>query len=958
MRSKIYAIVMMLFISVVAVAQNYTVSGVVSDENNQPLPGVTVAVKNSDKGTTTDFDGKYSLNVNQGDVLVFSYVGYETQEKLADGSSMLNTSMRAGMVLDEVVVVGSRGEARMAVDTPVPVDVFDVQQITAAAPSQNLNQILNYVAPSFSSNTQTISDGTDHIDPASLRGLGPDQVLVLVNGKRRHTTSLINVNGTFGRGSVGTDLNAIPTAAIDKIEVLRDGAAAQYGSDAIAGVINIKLKDNVDVLDVNVSSGAYFSKNSNSLKGGYDGEDVTASVNYGVGLGKNGGYINFTGDFENRSDFNRMGAYEGQIFNGFNSIEWVAYNSGENLADLSLEEVKFYAQGVNHFSSELKNAISSAGSLNDISAILSNPSGPIDFTEAELSARGMTREDFVMRVGQSALRGGRFFANMSLPLDEKGTEVYGFAGFSMRKGNAAGFYRLPTQNRTFTAQYINGFLPEINSDVVDKSVSVGIKGMIGDWHVDLSNTYGGNSFMFGVSNSFNASQGTNSKTSFNSGGHAFNQNTTNLDFSKKYDFFEGFNVAAGLEHRLENYQIIEGETSSWATYDVNGSVITSSDQVTPTDFFGRARPGGAQVFPGFRPENALSKFRSSVAAYTDIEADITEAFLLSGALRFENYPDFGNTLNYKLAGRVKLSDDLRFRAAVNTGFRAPSLHQKHFNSTSTLFVDGIPNEVGLFANDSKVAQLIGIPELKQETSASVSAGFTAQVPEANLKLSIDGYFIAIEDKVVLTGTFTPSTPELEFLFEQAGATKAAFFANAIDTNTKGIDVTLTHQANLNDTWRLKNEVAGTFSETLQVDDIHASQLLADADQVDTYFNEQARIYLEDAVPGSKITMSNTLSSNKWNVNLRNTYFGETVEATNVVSRQQVYASKVVTDLAIGRNLGDNFKLTVGANNLFDVYPDGTEGANSSSGRFLWSRTSPQFGYGGRFVFAKLGLTIK
>ena len=241
MKLKIYFLTTLFFVSLSALAQSYQVSGKVIDGDNEPLPAVTIVVKGTTNGASSDFDGNYSMQVNQGDVLVFSFVGFDDQEVVMDGSATVNVTMASGVELDEVVIVGTRNKNRTAIDTPVPVDVIDITELLASSPQVNLNQILNYVAPSFSSNTQTISDGTDHIDPASLRGLGPDQVLVLINGKRRHTSSLVNVNGTFGRGSVGTDLNAIPTAAIARVEVLRDGASAQYGSDAIAGVINIVL---------------------------------------------------------------------------------------------------------------------------------------------------------------------------------------------------------------------------------------------------------------------------------------------------------------------------------------------------------------------------------------------------------------------------------------------------------------------------------------------------------------------------------------------------------------------------------------------------------------------------------------------------------------------------------------------------------------------------------------------
>ena len=315
MKTKIYSFLVMLLFTVSSYAQSYEVVGTVTDSDNQPLPGVSVSVKGTTKGTSTDFDGKYTLQVNNGEVLLFTFVGFETEQVTLSGQSTINITMKSGLELDEVVVVGSRNPNRTATDTAVPVDVIDVTELVTAGPQVNLNQILNYVAPSFTSNTQTISDGTDHIDPASLRGLGPDQVLVLINGKRRHNSSLVNVNGTFGRGSVGTDLNAIPAASIQRIEVLRDGAAAQYGSDAIAGVINIVLKKSTNELTLNVTTGANFSENSNSQTGGVDGETTNVSANYGVGLGEKGGFINFTGDFDVREEYNRMKEWEGNVFN-------------------------------------------------------------------------------------------------------------------------------------------------------------------------------------------------------------------------------------------------------------------------------------------------------------------------------------------------------------------------------------------------------------------------------------------------------------------------------------------------------------------------------------------------------------------------------------------------------------------------------------------------------------------
>ena len=944
-----------LMLSFSTFAQRSNVEGVVTDSEQQPLPGASISVEGTDRGAITDFEGKFSIEVEEGETLVFSYVGFQPKKVTFSGNTSINVALQAGEQLDDVVVIGSRSPGRTSVNSAVAVDVFDVQELAEASPQVNLNQILNYAAPSFTSNTQTISDGTDHVDPASLRGLGPDQVLVLINGKRRHTSSLINVNGTFGRGSVGTDLNAIPAAAIDGIEVLRDGAAAQYGSDAIAGVINIKLKDQTNKLNINVTSGAHFSKNAESQTGGVDGESTNVSASYGLDLGERGGYINFSGDFDVREDYNRMKEWEGNVYNKFNTVERVASNDGYDIANLLDDDVSDVIQYGNQAGFNL-NQNATKGQLQDV---LSE-----DNTEAELDARDQVRSDFNMRVGQSRLRGGRLFINFALPVDDKGTEVYSFGGISSRDGNAAGFYRLPNQSRTFTPIYPSGFLPEINSKIKDESLSAGIRGTINDWNVDFSHTYGENSFLYVIGNTSNASLQSSSPTIFDAGGFSFSQNTTNFDASKFFnDVAQGLNVAFGGEHRLETYEIVAGEEASYAQYTDAGEVITLSTQNPSEDFFGRPRPGGAQVFPGFSPNNEINRNRSSVAGYLDVELDATEEWLLSFASRFEDYSDFGSTINFKFATRYKLTDNLNLRGSANTGFRAPSLHQLNFNSTATIFdQNGDPQEVGTFSNDSRAAELLGIPQLKEETSRSVSVGFTGEIPEANLTFTTDAYWIGIDDRVVYTGQFEGpgEGTELDNILRQANAGAASFFVNAIDTESRGFDFVLTHKANLGANARLITDLSGTLSQTRQVGDINASELLREANQVDTYFPEDSRVYLEEAVPRTKINLSNNLTFNNFNIFLRNVYFGEVTEATTVVENQQVFDPKVVTDLSVGYVFSSALSFTVGANNIFDIYPDRAkeEFGNRSGGRFDFSRRAQQFGVGGRYLFARMAITIQ
>ncbi|MFT6936555.1 MAG: iron complex outermembrane receptor protein, partial [Saprospiraceae bacterium] len=572
MSQKIYLLFICLLLSASTFAQK-TVSGTITD-GVEPLIGASIIVKGYSMGAITDFDGMYSLEVPKGaTTMVISYVGYTTQEVAIGEGGTIDITMSEGQDLEQVVIVGSRSGGRTKLETSVPVDIIDIKSISAAGGQTTVNSILNFVAPSFSSNTQTISDGTDHIDPASLRGLGPDQVLVLINGKRRHTTALVNVNGTFGRGNVGTDMNSIPVGAIERIEVLRDGAAAQYGSDAIAGVINIILRDDYG-LNVQVGTGAYMSKNSED---GMDGEAVQLSMNYGMPVGEKGGYLNLTANYDDRNHTNRMKEFSGKIFSGYNNPNYT-------------------------------------GDPGD------------DITESELAARNLTRSDFNMRVGQSAVTNGGLMLNSEIPLNETST-LYFFGGLTYRNGQAAGFYRLPYQERTVTDIYPNGFLPEIHSNIYDQSFAAGVRSKVGNWDIDLSNTYGKNTFGYQINNTLNASLEAASPTSFNAGGFSFMQNTTNFDVSQYFETVaSGLNVAFGAEFRLENYAISAGEEGSYANYGLasqyftnGGDTLLINNNSGPINTVfgpnGSARPGGSQVFPGFSPGNEVNALRNSVAAY-------------------------------------------------------------------------------------------------------------------------------------------------------------------------------------------------------------------------------------------------------------------------------------------------------------------------------------------------------
>ena len=1004
------------------------VTGSVKGKDGSALPGVNVTIKGTSKSTQTGFDGNFSIDASAKSTLVLSFIGFETKEIDVNGRSSIAVIMQDGdTTLQEVVLIGSRNPKRVVTESAVPVDVIDLKTISSQGPQTNLNQILNMVAPSFTSNTQTVADGTDHLDPAQLRGLGPDQVLVLVNGKRRHTSALVNINGTPGRGSVGTDLNAFPTFAVEKIEVLRDGASAQYGSDAIAGVINIKVKKDTKKLDIALFGGSNYSKGANDHRGGNDGNNVQLDLNYGIGLGKAKSFLNATVSLQMRDITRRANDFDGTLFNAFNAIEQRALNNGLNINSLYgnitntpntaqiISAIKTYAPQVAYFSAATQASIQGATTITQMQGLLGG-----DVSDNELQYRGLERRDFNMRIGQSSLRSAQVFLNAAFPISDN-VELYAFGGTSNRTGESAGFYRKPNTARGNTALYPNGYLPQINSNIKDVSIAAGFRGKaFENWNFDVSNTFGKNSFIYTIDNTSNASLKQFSKTEFDAGSLKFYQNTANIDLSRKFDVLSGFNVAFGGEARQENFKITPGEPDSYLQYDINGKEVTPTllSNLYQTDFFGARMPGGSQVFPGFRAANNTDKGRQSTALYADLELDVTKKWLVNAAVRMENYSDFGNTKNYKIASRYKITDNINLRGAISTGFRAPSLHQLYFNSTSTQTVGGVAFQIGTFSNDSAPAQILGIPNLKQEESQSASIGFTAKIPAANLTITADAYMIKIKDRVILTdsftrpiGTFLVGTPqyELQKQFDSAGATAATFFANAIDTKSSGIDVVITHKINIGTNTSLKSDFAATFSQTSQDGDIKASPILAANNQINNYYSERSRVFLEEAVPRVKANLSNTLTYKKVDFFVRNVYFGKVtdpntadvngdgvigaiiVNGNAVENEHPIWGAKIITDFTVGFEVVKHVKLVVGANNIFDIYPDTNLGPISakrptnysatgtvnplvtgldtsgniaynatpvsvdlqSNQQFVYSRNVSQFGQNGRFVFARL-----
>ncbi|MCX6174626.1 MAG: TonB-dependent receptor [Ignavibacteriales bacterium] len=855
-----YAIFSILFIfTSVQYSQQNTLRGTVKDNDGSPLIGVNIYLKGTKIGTNSDKFGKYALKYNSPeDVVVFSMVGYKKQETKTSGKTELDIVLQEGVELSEIFVVGTRSYNRSSTESPVAIDVLDLKDAATRFGQSDMNQILQYVAPSFNSNRQSGADGADHIDPATLRGLGPDQTLVLINGKRRHQSSLVNMFGSRGRGNTGTDLNAIPLSAIDRVEILRDGASAQYGSDAIAGVINIVLKKSVNEFSGGLSSGAHSASLRTDRK--FDGEEFNLGGNYGVSVGENG-FLNVTLDYSRKGFTNR-------------------------------------------------------------------PADPNQYS--------IYRNQF----GDASLENFGTFFNSRFSINNDAT-FYAFGGFNNRNTDAFAWTREAGSDRNIPQIYPNGFDPHILSNIKDQSLSAGMQTKLGEWDLDFNNTIGVNRFHYFVDGTLNTSLLDKSPTRFDAGGFQLAQNTTSLNFTRYFkEYLKGLNIAFGMEYRIENYEIFAGEEGSWKNYGVIDSVI--NNRVQKIDILGKA--GGAQGFPGFRPENVLNESRTNLGAYVDVELDVTPQWMIGAAARWENYSDFGNTLNAKFATRFKITDDLALRASVSTGFRAPSLAQIYFNSTYTDFVAGVAVDKIIAKNNSTITHALGIPSLKQETAVNGSLGLTA-TPFDGFAATIDGYIVNINDRIVLTGSFQNDDPDIGAQLKASNVGAAQFFANALDTKTTGVDVILAYSKNI-DSHIFKISYAGNFNN-MELGSVKTSSKLKGKE--DIYFGRREKYFLLASAPKSKMSFGIEHGFENIHTSLRLVYFGK-VTLIDWNDAENVYDSKITTDLSFAYDFTKNLSLIIGGTNLFDVYPNKQDpGATESGG--LWDAV--QMGFSGRFLYGKL-----
>ncbi|GAB2191186.1 TonB-dependent receptor [Sessilibacter sp. MAH1] len=849
----------------------------------------------------------------------------------AESALITNVAYAQSSDLEEVVVTGVRGKPRSVSDSPVPVDVFNAETIESISYSDT-NDILQTLVPSYSADRSPIADGATFIRPASLRGLPTDKTLVLVNSKRRHRASLVEIGGS---GTQGPDVATIPAEALKNIEVLRDGAAAQYGSDAIAGVINFILKDNSEGGSFSVNYGEYYEG---------DGEQATLSGNIGFALGENG-FLSISGEYTDNE----------------------ATSRGEQYCEL------FFCLDP---SNPLYETFINQDTTNDpvLEARIALAQDP-DFLAASRNAS--LEGDVVQPWGQPNFEGTKLFFNSGYDVSDS-TQVYAFGNYTQSEGDGSFFYRFPFNGtvedlRTENGDIYNpldifpgGFTPRFFGEIEDYSLAGGIKGEFDStFTYDLSARYGYNEIEYTLRNTINPSLGPDSPTSFKPGSLSNEEFQIQADFVKEFD--SGLVVAFGATYLDEEYDISTGELSSYEAgpyasadpfgfCDDNGNetaaglaVIANGSTLdcdNPEDAVYNIVGVGSNGFPGFSPDFSDTYSRDSYGVYVDVSKDVTDKLFLQGALRYEDYSDFGDELVGKIAAQYDINDVWGFRASIGTGFRAPTPGQQGTTNVSTRLPNGFPVATGLFPASSDVAQALGASPLDAETSLNYTFGFTANYDA--FSLTVDFYRIEIEDRTFAVSTRNVSTDPTDAdafanfqALQNAGVVGAEsiggvfFFANAFDTITSGVDIVATAP------YEWSNGQSTDFTAS-----INFNKTEFDSDPSE-FLNPEDQFDFENFDPEWRATLTAVHHIGDLSLLARANYYGESENSNNngeVTADNpngltyQDFDPVVFVDLEASYRVNDNFTVSLGGRNIFDEFPDEDEIGDYGNGRIYPSDT--------------------
>jgi iron complex outermembrane receptor protein len=759
---------------------------------------------------------------------VFSVVSMQTPLTFAQTNEGMS-------VLEEVIVTGTRAKGRSLLGSPVPVDVLNSDDMDSAAGfAGELGATLEKLIPSLSFPRQSNSGGADHVRAAQMRGMSPDQTLVLVNGKRRHTTSGVNLESKIGKGTSPVDFNTIPTNAVERVEVLRDGAGAQYGSDAIAGVVNLILKGGSEGGTLTASYGSNYTDFSPTGKDLDDGETLFLAGDIGFALGSDG-FIRVGGEYRDRDGTNRAG----------------------------LDQIAFF--------------------------------------EADTPENNALRGQVNAYSGDPEAKDWNIFYNMGLNISDT-TELYSFATLSNRQSDGANFFRYPSSDANVAQLYPDGFRPVSEAENDDYSISGGVRGESGDWGWDVSAVYGENKFDYDLKNTLNASFGVDSPTKFNVSETKFNQLTLNADASREFDvsaFHGPMTVSVGAEYRQEDYTTKAGDFESYAQGATAGT------------------PVGVQAGPGLKPEDEADLDRDVYGLYLDVEANVTDRLLLAAAARYEDYSDFGDTINGKLAGSFSFTDNFIWRASVSTSFRAPSLSQIGYQSTTTNFGDdGRLVDIVHIPVDGAVGQYLGAEDLKEEEAFNLSTGFSWVISDS-FYVTVDVFKIEVDDRITVSERISTNALDIEEATGIAGVSQVTLFTNAIDTETEGADIVANYNFAFSNS-NLDTMLAYNYSDT-EVTGINSGDFGGEA-----VFGVEELNTIESAAPQDKIILSSIWSNENWSVMARATRHGETTRVFNFgggFEPEQTYGDQWVLDAEVSWMPTDQWSLALGGNNITDEYPD-------------------------------------
>ena len=785
--------------------------------------------------------------------------------------------------------------------------VDNFSQAGIEAGKVDINETLSSLLPYFSYPPVSNAGLSGQFRPLMMRGLSPDHTIVLVNGKRRHSAALLHVNDTVGRGALAVDLNMIPAVAVESVEISREGASATFGSDAIAGVVNFRLKESLggsfrvslgthitevtdvaDLLEVD-SSGNQLLFNTSGDRNPDDGDGnvLTIAGDWGFRLGRSG-FVHFSAELRDSEDTDRTG-----------------FDARQQYATLE---------------------------------------------DGTLDIREQTFNRFSHQHGSAEIEDINFFINAGYPM-MRNIDLYFFGSHGKRKATSAMGYRRALDARNLVAVYPDGFLPVLESNVDDISVTLGFRGETFGWQWDLSYTDANNEIDLKLEDSLNVSLGLGSPLVFAVGNNENHQQLFNVDLSRSYEgglLPTPIDVVVGLEFRKESYEIERGDPASF----INGGFENDFDQ---------AGAIGSQGFPGIRPQDEFDEGRDSSALYINLSSAVGENLGLMLSARYDDYSDVGGQASVKIAARYQIGDALSLHASIGNGFRAPDLAQQFYRVTQSVAGVGVMLDNGIYSVESDVAVALGSRTLKVEESIDINLGVDYVLPSSSalhgLEFSLNFYRINIDDRIVLSDEL--AGPEIIALLQDAGIAtvdNVRYFHNGVDTRTQGLDLSSRYAINLARHGQLKLQVALNYN-TNRVDKVLEASVLSSSGL--SRFDRRAQKQLEKGVSESRLILSAEWQKERMRATLRFSGFGSTTLAAESADLDQKLDALWLLDLFFRYQATEKLSLVIGSNNVLDTYPDVAplgEEFSEFNRIYPFSNYSP-YGYNGRLVYASVTTTF-